>query len=204
VQITTPLRGFSAATARSSLVLSRRALARFLAATPLALATRRTSAQGAVWSMATEYPATTMSGEAIAFFTDRMAKEGSGKITITPAYDATHGLKSAGIVAAIRDGQLARHRELEAAGRPAGGRRARRTATVDLPRETRAIAYDYLFSHPERSRPKGGEVEGPPLVAEATNRSLRYASLRLRSGQALRSAPVGTTEFLVTSDSHPP
>ena len=32
--------------------------------------------------MATEYPATTVSGEAIAFFTDRMAKENSGKITI--------------------------------------------------------------------------------------------------------------------------
>ena len=64
-------------------------------------------AQGAVWSMATEYPATTVSGEAIAFFADRMAKESSGKIGIAPAYDAPRGLQSAGIVLAIRDGQLA-------------------------------------------------------------------------------------------------
>jgi hypothetical protein len=52
--------------------------------------------------MATEYPATTMSGEAIAFFTDRIAKESFGKITIDPAYDAPRGLKSADI-----DGRLA-------------------------------------------------------------------------------------------------
>ena len=48
----------------------------------IVLAARRTIAQDAAWSMATEYPATTVSGEAIAFFTDRMAKESSGKITI--------------------------------------------------------------------------------------------------------------------------
>ena len=93
--------------AGSSLTLSRRALARLLAAAPMALAARRAIAQGAVWSMATEYPATTVSGEAIAFFADRMAKESSGKIAIDPAYDAPRGLQSAGIVAAIRDGQLA-------------------------------------------------------------------------------------------------
>ena len=36
--------------------------------------------------------------------------------------------------------------------------------------------------------PKGGAVEGPPLISEGQNRSLRCASLR--------SAPVGMTEFL--------
>src|SRR5260370_35473754 len=36
------------------------------------------------------------------------------------------------------------------------------------PRSGRAVAYDHLFRHPERSRPAGGVVEGPPLVAEAT------------------------------------
>ena len=105
--ITTPLRGYSVAMAGSSLTLSRRALARLLAAVPIVLAARRTIAQGAVWSMATEYPAATLSGEAIAFFSDRMAKEGSGKITIDPAYDAPRGLNSADIVAAICDGRLA-------------------------------------------------------------------------------------------------
>jgi TRAP-type C4-dicarboxylate transport system substrate-binding protein len=57
--------------------------------------------------MATEYPATTASGQGIAFFADRLAKEGSGKLAIAPAYDAPDGLKSADIVTAIRDGRLA-------------------------------------------------------------------------------------------------
>src|SRR5260370_4153179 len=93
--------------ARSSLTLSRRSLAHLLAAAPMALAARRTVAQGMAWSMATEYPATTVSGEGIAFFADRLAKESSGRMTIAPSYDAPGGLKSADIVAAIRDGQLA-------------------------------------------------------------------------------------------------
>ena len=84
--------------------LSRRAL---LATAPIALATRGAVAQGTVWSMATEYPATTVSGEGITFFADRIAKESSGKLAIAPSYDAPGGRKSAGIVAAIRDGQLA-------------------------------------------------------------------------------------------------
>jgi TRAP-type C4-dicarboxylate transport system substrate-binding protein len=90
-----------------SFMLSRRTLAHLLAAAPMALAARRTVAQGIAWSMATEYPSTTVSGEGIAFFADRMAKESSGRITIAPSYDAPGGLKSAAIVAAIRDGRLA-------------------------------------------------------------------------------------------------
>src|SRR5258708_34131940 len=93
--------------ARSSPTLSRRTLAHLLAAAPMALAARRTVAQGIAWSMATEYPATTVSGEGIAFFADRLTKESSGRLTIAPSYDAPGGLKSADIVAAIRDGQLA-------------------------------------------------------------------------------------------------
>ncbi len=92
---------------RPSFTLSRRTLAHLLAAAPMALAARRTVAQGIAWSMATEYPATTVSGEGIAFFADRLAKESSGRMTIAPSYDAPGGLKSADIVAAIRDGQLA-------------------------------------------------------------------------------------------------
>src|SRR5260370_38018253 len=93
--------------ARSSRALARRSVAQLLAAAPMALAARRTVAQGMAWSMATEYPATTVSGEGIAFFADRLAKESSGRMTIAPSYDAPGGLKSADIVAAIRDGQLA-------------------------------------------------------------------------------------------------
>src|ERR1700730_12248536 len=76
-------------------------------ARPSFTVSRRTVAQGIAWSMATEYPATTVSGEGIAFFADRLAKESSGRITIAPSYDAPGGLKSADIVAAIRDGRLA-------------------------------------------------------------------------------------------------
>ncbi|MGZ6016977.1 MAG: hypothetical protein ACXWKM_14660, partial [Phenylobacterium sp.] len=90
-----------------SLTLSRRTLAPLLAAAPMALAARRTAAQGTAWPMATEYPATTVSGEGIAFFADRLAKESSGRLAIAPSYDAPGGLKSADIVAAIRDGRLA-------------------------------------------------------------------------------------------------
>jgi TRAP-type C4-dicarboxylate transport system substrate-binding protein len=93
--------------ARPSHTLSRRALARLLAPAPIVLAARRAIAQGAAWSMATEYGATTVSGEAVGFFANRMAKESSGKITIDPAYDTPRGLTSADIVAAIRDGRLA-------------------------------------------------------------------------------------------------
>ena len=73
----------------------------------MALAARRAVAQGTAWSMASEYPATTVSGEGITFFADQLAKESSGRLTIAPSYDAPGGLKSADIVAAIRDGRLA-------------------------------------------------------------------------------------------------
>ena len=93
--------------ARPSFTLSRRTLAHLLAAAPMALAAGRAVAQGTAWSMATEYPATTVSGEGIAFFAGRLAEESSGRLTIAPSYDAPGGLKSADIVAAIRDGRLA-------------------------------------------------------------------------------------------------
>src|SRR6266851_3339081 len=105
--ITTSFQGYSGTMARPSLTLSRRTLAHLLVAAPMALAARRAVAQGTAWSMATEYPATTVSGEGIAFFADRLAKESSGRMTIAPSYDAPGGLKSADIVAAIRDGRLA-------------------------------------------------------------------------------------------------
>src|SRR3979490_2036339 len=92
---------------RPSRTLSRRTLAHLLASAPMALAARRAVAQGTAWSMASEYPATTVSGEGITFFADQLAKESSGRLTIAPSYDAPGGLKSADIVAAIRDGRLA-------------------------------------------------------------------------------------------------
>ena len=57
--------------------------------------------------MATEYPASTVSGDGIAFFTGKLAEESGRRLTILPSYDATFGLKSAEIVSAVRDGRLA-------------------------------------------------------------------------------------------------
>jgi TRAP-type C4-dicarboxylate transport system substrate-binding protein len=88
--------------------LCRRRFSGLLATSALALgATRPARAQTAAWTMATEYPASTVSGEGIAFFARLLATESSGQITITPSYDAALGLKSAEIVAAVRDGHLA-------------------------------------------------------------------------------------------------
>jgi TRAP-type C4-dicarboxylate transport system substrate-binding protein len=58
------------------------------------------------WTMATEYPATSMPGEGLRFFSDALARESGGRITVTPRFDASSGIKSADMVAAIRDGQV--------------------------------------------------------------------------------------------------
>lgn len=87
--------------------LPRRGLARLLTALPVALAARPGAAQGALWTMATEYPANTVSGDGIAFFAERLAAESARRLTVLPSYDAAFGLKSADIPGAVRDGRLA-------------------------------------------------------------------------------------------------
>ncbi|HTR83496.1 MAG TPA: TRAP transporter substrate-binding protein [Reyranella sp.] len=91
----------------SSPRLSRRELARLLPALSLlATAARPARAENAVWSMATEYPSTTVSGEGISYFASRLASETAAHIVVTPSYDAMAGMKSSEIVAAVRDGRL--------------------------------------------------------------------------------------------------
>ncbi|MFI5003012.1 MAG: TRAP transporter substrate-binding protein [Reyranellales bacterium] len=92
---------------QSSPIHTRRHFTRLLAAFPIVLSTRPLAAQTAPWSMATEYPASTMSGEGIALFAARLAQESGGRLAVTPSYDAALKLKSADIVAAIRDGKIA-------------------------------------------------------------------------------------------------
>src|SRR5476649_2665367 len=87
--------------------LTRRHVARLAVALPFALAARRVAAQGAVWTMATEYPANTVSSDGIAVFAGHLAEESGRRLTILPSYDAAFGLKSADIVSAVRDGRLA-------------------------------------------------------------------------------------------------
>jgi TRAP-type C4-dicarboxylate transport system substrate-binding protein len=86
-------------------LLSRRAFGLATATLPVVLAAPG-RAQGALWSMATEYPANTVSGDAIAFFAEQLARESGGHLTVRPVTDAAMG-KSAEIVGAILQGGLA-------------------------------------------------------------------------------------------------
>lgn len=103
--------------------LQRRAL---LAGLPILFAARPSAAQDKPWSMATEYPANTVSGDGIAFFAARLAQESGGRLAVQPSYDAAQGMKSADIVAAVRDGKLA-------AGCAFGGALGRLDALFGLP-----------------------------------------------------------------------
>ena len=89
-------------------MLQRRGFTRLLAGLPIALAMARPgAAQGALWTMATEYPADTASGDGIAFFAERLAAQSGHRLTVLPSYDAAFGLTSADIPGAIREGRLA-------------------------------------------------------------------------------------------------
>src|SRR5216684_428264 len=58
-------------------------------------------------------------------------------------------------------------------------RRLRCAQSHSSPSSGRAIAFDHLFRHPERSRPTGGVAEGPLLVGGASKQvpPLRLAAL---------------------------
>jgi TRAP-type C4-dicarboxylate transport system substrate-binding protein len=84
--------------------LDRRHFLGLAAALPLTAALPRFAAADTAWRMATEYPASTVSGEGIAAFAIHLAKESNGRLTIAPAFEAA---KSADILAEVRDGRLA-------------------------------------------------------------------------------------------------
>lgn len=58
------------------------------------------------WTMATEYPASSMPGEGLRSFAENLTRESGGRIVVTPSFDAAAGVKSADMVAAVRDGKL--------------------------------------------------------------------------------------------------
>lgn len=70
------------------------------------LLTQPLKAQTIAWTMATEYPASAMPGEGVRSFAENLAKESGGRITVTPSFDAALGIKSADMVAAVRDGKV--------------------------------------------------------------------------------------------------
>ena len=79
----------------------------FLCALLLLLAAPQGRAQAIEWQMATEYPAGSMPGEGLRFFAEAVARESGGRISITPSFDAALGIKSAEMIAAVRDGRVA-------------------------------------------------------------------------------------------------
>jgi TRAP-type C4-dicarboxylate transport system substrate-binding protein len=59
-----------------------------------------------VWEMATEYPATAIPGQGVSTFAALVQDRSGGRIQVTPSYDAATGIKSAGMLDAVRDGRL--------------------------------------------------------------------------------------------------
>src|SRR6202790_1187197 len=57
----------------------------------------------AVWDMPTEYPQSAMSGLGLTTFAKRLAEQSAGKLQIKPSFDATAGIRSAGMLAAIAE-----------------------------------------------------------------------------------------------------
>ena len=59
-----------------------------------------------VWEMPTEYPANSMPGEGIATFARLVGRKSGGRLVVQPSFDAGKGIKSAGLLAAVRDGRV--------------------------------------------------------------------------------------------------
>ena len=59
-----------------------------------------------VWDMPTEYPETAMPGLGLTTFTKHVAELSAGKLQIRPSFDATAGIKSAGMLTAIAEGRV--------------------------------------------------------------------------------------------------
>jgi len=60
----------------------------------------------AVWDMATEYPQSAMPGLGVTTFAKHVAEKSAGKLQIRPSFDASGGIRSAGMLAAIADGRV--------------------------------------------------------------------------------------------------
>jgi TRAP-type C4-dicarboxylate transport system substrate-binding protein len=58
-----------------------------------------------VWDMPTEYPANAMPGVGLAAFAKHVDESSAGKLQIKPSFDASAGIKSAGMLAAIAEGR---------------------------------------------------------------------------------------------------
>src|SRR6267142_1986620 len=59
-----------------------------------------------VWDMATEYPQSAMPGLGVTTFAKHVAESSAGKLQIRPSFDASGGIRSAGMLAAIAEGRV--------------------------------------------------------------------------------------------------
>ena len=59
-----------------------------------------------VWDMPTEYPASAIPGEGVAMFARLVTERSGGRLTIRPNFEAAMGLKSAEMIAAVREGRV--------------------------------------------------------------------------------------------------
>jgi TRAP-type C4-dicarboxylate transport system substrate-binding protein len=59
-----------------------------------------------VWDMATEYPQSAMPGLGVTTFAKYVAEKSAGKLQIRPSFDASGGIRSAGMLAAIAEGRV--------------------------------------------------------------------------------------------------
>jgi TRAP-type C4-dicarboxylate transport system substrate-binding protein len=80
-------------------------LLKLLAGALLLLQPVATRAQ-TIWDMPTEYPQNAMPGLGLTTFTKHVAELSAAKLQIRPSFDATAGIKSAGMLAAIADGRV--------------------------------------------------------------------------------------------------
>ena len=58
------------------------------------------------WEMATEYPASNISGEGIATFARLITERAAGRLTIAPSFDNASGVTAAQMVDAVRTGRI--------------------------------------------------------------------------------------------------
>lgn len=74
-------------------------------AAAIGLSARRAAA-AAAWRIVTEYPATAMPGEGIAYFAERVGQLTGGALAVQPGYDGPDGIRSGGMVRAVAAGQM--------------------------------------------------------------------------------------------------
>jgi TRAP-type C4-dicarboxylate transport system substrate-binding protein len=80
-------------------------LLKLLTAALLLLQPVATRAQ-TIWDMPTEYPQSAMSGLGLSNFAKHVAELSAGKLQIRSSFDATAGIKSAGMLTAIAEGRV--------------------------------------------------------------------------------------------------